>query len=366
MEYKERIVYADLLRICAAAAVAVLHTAASRWYAAPAHTFNWEIMNVYGGLTRWAVPVLIMVSGALQFRPVSSFNAQQLSCKEEYRIIFKKRILRIIYALIFWSIVYNGYHLIVRHFVWREPVMFGDIAAIPLKIIFGPAWHHLWFLYIVIGLYLITPLVRIFIAHAQKGHIKSFLVLAGIIGSGVPFFNFIVSKIPALSAYRVYFPAPELSGYMGYYVAGYYFSTNDIRKHTRILFYLLALVSAVFTILGTSYWSAAGRPEDFLYGNILPTTMLLSFSIFLFFKKAFGAKRLDQKQIQTLCEVSRCTLGIYLFHDLVLQIFSLWGLTAVSFNPIIAIPLIGMVVFFISLIVISLIKKIPILEKYII
>jgi surface polysaccharide O-acyltransferase-like enzyme len=367
MEYKERIVFADLLRITAAAAVVLLHTAASRWYAVPVDTYAWQIMNIYDGLCRWSVPIFVMVSGIFQLRDTSSPQVQPLSCKEEYRIIFKTRILRLIYALVFWGIFYNGYRLLIRHFINHEPVSFGEIAAIPLKIVFGPAWYHLWFIYVIMGLYLLTPLVRIFIAHAKKAHIKCFLILSGVIGSGFPFINFIIAKIPVIPHYKIYFPVSELSGYLGYYIAGYYFANNDIKKRTKSVFYFLAFISILITILGTSFLSITNkRREEFLYEYILPTTMFVSFGVFLLFKDLFGAKRFSQKQIRVLSGISGCALGIYLFHDLVLQIFYLRGLSSVSFNPLFSIPLISAAVFIISLTAVSLIKKIPILEKYIV
>jgi surface polysaccharide O-acyltransferase-like enzyme len=366
MEYKERLVYADLLKTSALAAVVLLHTAVLKWYSTPVNTFNWQVMNIYNGLTRWPIPVFVMISGVFQLRPVSSM-AQPLRCKEEYRIMLKKRLLRLIYAIVFWTIVYNGGDLLTRRFVRHEPVRLIEVLTVPLKILFGPGWHHLWVLYMIIGLYLLTPLVRIFIAHAEKSHLKCFLILSGVIGSGFPFLNFLLGKIHGASAYKIYFPVPELSGYLGYYVAGYYFANNTIKKRTRAVFYSMSVIAVIGAVLGTAYLSLKNnRPEEFLYGPLLPATMLVSFSIFLIFKQAFGSKRFSQKQIQALCGISGCTLGVYLLHDLVLRVFRLRGLSPVSFNPVFSIPLISAAVFIISLIAVSLIKKIPILEKYIV
>jgi surface polysaccharide O-acyltransferase-like enzyme len=367
MEYKDRIVYADLLRTSALAAVILLHTAALKWYSTPVNTFAWQVMNIYTGLTRWPVPIFVMVCGIFHLRPLSSSLKQPLHCKEEYRILLQKRLLRLIYAIAFWTIVYNGYDLLTRYFVLHEPIGLMEVLLVPLKIPLGPGWRHLWILYMIIGLYLLTPLVRIFIAHAEKPHLKCFLILSGVIGSGFPFLNFIMEKIHGASAYKIYLPVPELSGYLGYYVAGYYFANNAIRKRTRTAFYCTAIIAVVLTILGTAYLSLKNnRPEEFLYGPLLPATMLVSFSIFLIFKQVFGSRRFSQKQIQSFCSISGCTLGVYIFHDLVLRVFQLWGLSPVSFNPLFSIPLISTAVLVISLIAVSLIKKIPILEKYIV
>jgi surface polysaccharide O-acyltransferase-like enzyme len=108
------------------------------------------------------------------------------------------------------------------------------------------------------------------------------------------------------------------------------------------------------------------RREELLYEYILPTTMVTAWGIFIFFKETFGFMRFPQKQMRLISSISGCTLGIYLFHDLVLQIFLLLGISSLTFNPLFSIPLISLSVFAISLPFIQLIRKIPILGNYVV
>jgi surface polysaccharide O-acyltransferase-like enzyme len=366
MPNKERIVYADLLRIVATGAVIVLHTAASRWYGTPVKSLGWQAMNAYDSLVRWAVPVFVMVSGMFQLKP-NSPEQIPLTCADEYRVMFRKYLLRFICALAFWSIVHNGFRQFTRFFIRHEEIEALDIANIFLKIPFGPAWYHMWFVYMILGLYLITPLVRIFINHALKPHLHCFLILFAAVGTGIPLVTFIFRKIPDIPGYRLYLPLSELTGYLGYYIAGYYFATYKLQTHTRKLLYTLAIVSVVITAVGTSFFSMIGeRREEALYEYIFPTTMLTSFGIFVFFKERFGALRLSPKAASVVSAISGCTFGIYLLHDLVLQIFLLVGLSATTFNAIFSIPLIALAVFAISLPLIYGLRKVPVLGRYVV
>lgn len=60
-----RIEYLDLLRILASIAVVIIHICSSKWYAINSNTNEWSILNIYDSLSRWAVPVFVMISGAI-------------------------------------------------------------------------------------------------------------------------------------------------------------------------------------------------------------------------------------------------------------------------------------------------------------
>jgi surface polysaccharide O-acyltransferase-like enzyme len=363
---KERIVYADALRIAATGAVIALHTAASRWYSTPVESRDWQAMNAYDSLARWAVPIFVMVSGMFQLKQVEPELAL-LNCAEQYRLMFRKYLLRFICALAFWSVIHNGFRLYTRFFIRHDEVAALDIANIFLKIPFGPAWYHLWFIYMIIGLYLITPLVRVFVVHAHKAHLEAVLIIAGAVGGGVPLVSFIFRKIPDVPSYRLYFPLAEATGYLGYYIAGYYFSRYNLKPRFKKLMYTLAVGGVVITAVGTSYFSMIGeRREEALYEYIFPTTMFTAFGVFILFKELFGKVRLRESAAAFLSAVSGCTFGIYLLHDLVLQIFLLKGLSATTFNAIFSIPLIALAVFAISLPIIYGLRKIPVIGRYIV
>jgi surface polysaccharide O-acyltransferase-like enzyme len=359
---KNRSIYVDLLRIAATFGVIILHVSASKWYDTPVKSFNWQIMNFYDGLVRWTVPIFVMISGVFHLRS----NRKESLLMEEIKTICKKS-LRIICAVIFWGFVYNGINMLGKYFIKNESFTLFDIIKIPGAIVLGPAWYHLWFLYMLIGLYLLTPIVRCFINNCKREHMEYFLVLFFIIGTCIPFINIMLNQFLIFKGKTIYFSVVELSGYIGYYIAGYYFANYKIGNKTKISIYILAILSILFTIIGTSIMSIyKNEPMGDLYGYLLPNTMFIAFGLFIFFQENFHRRIFSQRLEKIIIKISKDTFGIYLIHALVIQIFGVIGLNTLIINPIISIPVISIMVMIISEMGTIIINKIPILNKYIV
>ena len=362
MHDKSRNTYIDLLRIAATFGVIILHTAASRWDDTPVNTFNWQIMNLYDSLVRFAVPVFVLISGVFHLRP----NKTGITLKEEMRIIYKK-IFRILCALIFWSVIYAGLNMAAKYFIKNEPITLYNIIKIPGEILLEPAFYHLWFLYMIIGLYLLTPILRIFVNNCERKYIEYILILFFIIGTCIPLINAFLNIYSVFSGRTIFFNVVELTGYMGYYIAGYYFANNKLKNRTIISIYMLAAFSLLFTIIGTSIISICkNEPRDELYGYLMPNTMFVAYGAFIFFKRKYENFNFSEKAIKIISKISKDTFGIYLIHALVLLIFSTIGINTLIINPVITIPIISIMVMAISEMGTIIINKIPILNKYII
>ena len=89
----QRIAYFDVLRILATFAVIVLHLSAQHWADTDVYSRAWQAFNLYDSAVRWAVPVFVMISGALFLS-----GSQAAS-----RHILKKNVSRLVTAFIFWS-----------------------------------------------------------------------------------------------------------------------------------------------------------------------------------------------------------------------------------------------------------------------
>lgn len=135
-EKEERKIYFDFLRIFATFAVIILHVSAQNWHTTDINSFEWNIFNFYDSIVRWGVPIFVMISGAL-------FLNKNQSIKK----IYTKNILRIIIAFIFWSLIYT--------------VLFSKGLSIKTMIInFFEGYYHMWFLFMIVGLYMITPFIK--------------------------------------------------------------------------------------------------------------------------------------------------------------------------------------------------------------
>ena len=106
-------------------------------------------------------PILFfMISGAL------IFNKQQPAIP-----FIRKRLNRIVFPLFFWSLVFLTVKLLSGEIDSKE--YFIRIVSIPLT----PQESTFWFLYVIIGIYLLTPVISTWINHCRKSDIKIFLGL---------------------------------------------------------------------------------------------------------------------------------------------------------------------------------------------
>lgn len=85
----QRIAYFDVLRILATFAVIVLHLSAQHWADTDVYSRSWQAFNLYDSAVRWAVPVFVMISGALF-----------LSGSQSIGHILKKNVSRLVTAFI--------------------------------------------------------------------------------------------------------------------------------------------------------------------------------------------------------------------------------------------------------------------------
>jgi surface polysaccharide O-acyltransferase-like enzyme len=351
-----RIIYLDILRIIATFAVIILHTAANQWYETPVNTFDWQILNIYDSLVRWCVPIFLMISGVFfldDTKNISNYN------------IFHKYIKRILSALIFWGLLYGFVSLITKSFINHIKILPFDIMKIFAKLIFGPPWYHLWFLYLMIGIYILTPLLRVFVSNSNRDDIEYLLVLFFLLGLVIPALNKVFMLIN--SKYTINFSVIELTGYVGYFFAGYYFSKYEMSKKLKYTIYVFGIISVLITIIITAKYSLfVGKPKGDLYSYLLPTTMFESYAVFLLFKNIFKSVKYSEMFEKVITYLASCTFGVYLVHDFINQAFSIIGLKTTTYNPIIIIPLMSFINIVISFIIISFIKKIPFLNRYII
>lgn len=64
IQYNEK-TYLDLLRIISALAVIVIHLASDRLVFSTPNSFEWQSLNLLNSISRFCVPVFVMISGAL-------------------------------------------------------------------------------------------------------------------------------------------------------------------------------------------------------------------------------------------------------------------------------------------------------------
>lgn len=346
-----RLLYPDLFRILSCFAVIVIHVSVSLSDAVHVQSYEWQVMNLYDSLARFCVPAFVMLSGMFFLRPDRELPLKKL---------YGKYILRIATAFLFWSVLYA---LIIETTNYT-PFTLYLVKKILLRFVIGH--YHMWFLYMLAGLYMITPFLRTIIAHTDKRMLEYFLLLCFIFAvffRTLAILGFISTLNTVLSKMNMHF----VLGYVGYYVAGYYLHTYTLSRWKKRLIYVLGILGAAGTVIFSSLMSVRdGATNGTLHHYLSPNVMFVAIALFLFFKDHVSKIKLSDRMAGIVTKLSSYTFGIYLAHAFFIYLFTSLGLTILTFDPAIAIPVISLAVFISSLIVTFGLSKIPVLNRYII
>lgn len=346
----EHVVYFDYLRIAAIIAIVFLHSSSQNWYTTDITSPYWQAFNVFDSLTRWGVPIFIMISGALF-----------LNKEQPLKKIYRKNIIRILLLIFVWTLIYALWQFFANNSSLSEEFIISSII--------GP--NYLWFLYMLIGLYIITPLLRKIVIH--KKLLNYFLLLS-------LFFAFLIPQLIAIINLKFGTIGTILEdkvektnffftlGYSGYFALGYYLNKYPIKKNTKIAIYLTGAMSAILTIILTSRLSnLTGKANPLFYNFLTINVAATSIAIFVFFKNHIKSKLSTFQKRKTIQLLSRCSLGVYLIHIIVLEsLDKIFGLNSFSFNPILAVPLLSLLVLLISYPISIVLYKIPIIGNRIV
>ncbi len=351
MEAKREI-YAEVLRIVAAFTVVFQHTVTSAWYLVPVDSDIFLPLNFLNSLVRFGVGIFIMISGAFMLSP---------RYPHPPRKILTKNLPRILILLVAWVIVYgivNAICISVKNDTGiGESIL--NILATPLNLFTKPP-THLWFLYTIAGLYALTPMLRVFTVNASRRMQLYAICIFFIFGLIWPTAEHILSKFTNIELYKN-LGIPNCTSFIGFYLTGYYLSNFEPKPILRKILYASAVLSWVVSFaLSTSLSLSSNHPNEYFFGNFRPTTFLMAAGVFCFFRTRYKDKLTSDAR---LLNISKCMLGVYLLHPLLIKSFYGLKLTLLLPLPLITIPLIATLIFSLSLGAVYLFRSIPGVRK---
>lgn len=343
---KNRIVYLDLLRICAIFSVIVIHVSA---IAEDSESdLTGYVGLVYNSMVRWAVPIFFMISGAMFLRKDKNYT---------FAIMIKKYIPRLLICIIFWGFLYS----------LLDIYLYSNFSLKTLLLCFinvfsNNSGYHLWFLYALIALYIMVPLFRIIVKNLSQKQLIFVIMCWMILSLGIAQFNLITKTLSIPVSINWYFPM--ISGYAGYFLLGYYLMNYDVSKMIKnILLILGTLALALGIVLNVVFTKKAGYKIDAFLSQDGISSCLVAISVFLIFKSLFN-RQFSVKVSKIIKSISQHTFGIYLIHVFVISvIFHIFNLKIDLINSVISIPIFSLLVFILSYILIFLFSNIPILKK---
>ena len=229
--------YINQLRILAIFAVINVHVSTWMTNSITPLSFIWWVGNWIHCITLWSIPVFVMVSGALLLD----------SSRNETPIYFyKKRTQRIGVPLIFWTLFY----LVFRKVVGHEELTAG--SAIKLILTANP-YYHLWFLYMIAGLYLVTPLLRTYIRQSSPKERISLIVMILVLASSYSLINSLYLD-NEMSIFTIFVP------YLGYYLCGYQLQLIDPRKIPSKYVAVVLIFCVIYVAMLTDVFVKNVRP----------------------------------------------------------------------------------------------------------
>lgn len=295
------------------------------------------------------MPLFVILTGALLLQP-SKIN-------EPIGVFLKKRAKRLGLAFVFWTVVYLAWSFYITGTAFTfDNLLMGSVSSF-----LTGAYYQFWYLYLIGGLYLITPLLRAGIASANP-KLVSYLIKVWFTSICL------LPLLPLLTGYHLNGELFVMGGYSGYFLFGYYLQQNKLRRGHM---YAFIAVGLALTLIST--WVMTTNvplvENDYAFFDYLAVNIVLmsvgTYALLARFPTDWpGPKYPHIKKI--LKVISDNTLPIFLFHVIILETLSR-GLLGFTINltiiPIVMVPLVSVIIVFVTLGLILLMKQVPILKK---
>ena len=297
-ENKKHIEGAALLRVLGGLAIVLLHTmniSELLWHDDLTLAQERLSMAVVYSLM-WAVPVFIMVSGALLLDPLREMSIRK---------IYGNYVFRVVIALAVFIFIFRLFDMVMN----KEKFTVIIIVESIYKFISNSSWSHLWYLYILIGLYLLLPAYRMIAAAADEKMYDYLFVTGMFFLSLIPEIESTVSKI----AFGIQIPAV----YTLYFFAGYGISSGKLKipKEWGMLLFILGNLLSLFLMIMSWKLPMSGI-ESVLSSYASPAVVLEALGLF---SVLWDCKLSDG--LRTVVSIQDTAgFGLYLIHMIPLRL----------------------------------------------
>ncbi len=296
--YPARVLYIDALKVVSIFMVILIHTTCNIY---AVFSDSWWQYYFLSCLPVFAVPCFFMCSGAL------------VLCKSEPVLVFlRKRVLKLVICLFFYSTLY----IFFRKYILSEDIV---LSRQVLSIWREQKFHHLWFMYPLISLYLITPFLQILLQKATLEIKKYFVVLMIVVPT-----IFISLHLVLYAQYTwmpsLYWIFPAL----GYFVLGYLLH-NDLYGYIagKYKHAVAGALHGLFFVLAITYWSTLYQQKApsklYMSADQLPV-LIYSVAVFILFQSLENVlEKLSLLVKKGIASVAKVTMGIYALYPLLMH-----------------------------------------------
>lgn len=345
-EKAPRNIQLDILRILSAFAVVLLHVTSEYTNSLKVGSVDFNIAVLLNSLTRFAVPMFVMISGELFLNPDKEIPVKK---------IWVHNILRLAIIYFIWSF---GYYIFQSCYFWNFDFYRQGIVRTAVGIVY--ATTHFWYIGMIIGLYVLTPVLRSWLKHADEKNVRYFVDMFFIFQIARTTLTLLINKSLVYEVSEIT-RITELTGYLGYYVLGFYLSKYEMKKPVKIFIFVCTPIGLVANFLISVLFSkAAGEYTPGIYDSFGIFTFYLTITLYLLIKK--NVKSFNGQEV--FVNLSKDTLGIYLAHIMVMQVLQNEIGMRTNLNPIAGIAIYTVLTFIISALIAALIRRIPFIGRY--
>ena len=322
----QHIVWLDVVRLLAMFTVVCCHSADPFNFYPGEPPSNMDEIKwwgaAYGSILRPCVPLFVMLTGALL-----------LPVRQETSVFYRKRISRVFWPFLLWSVLYNLFpwftgllgmepEIILDFFpysgddVARQSIHISldYIAHIPLN--FSLLAVHMWYIYLLIGLYLYMPIFSAWIEKATEKAKIWFLAAWGIT-LFVPYLReFTDPYIWGACSWNEFYMLYYFAGFNGYLLLGHYLRNHHFSLKKSLWFGIPSFLIGLFvTFTGFRYYTTqpSCTPEElelfFYYCS--PNVVMMTIPLFVW---ASHVQITQPWIVKALSNLTACGFGIYMIH----------------------------------------------------
>lgn len=331
----------DLLRIISTVAVILVHVSGNYIYAFTDEeifgyiTFDHAFATcLYYAFSRVGVPCFIMLSGA--FLLYNERNA-------DYGYFYKKSFKNVGIPTIIFSVLYFLYSIlrcIAKICILNEDL---TVLAEPFKMVIkGEPFYHMWYLYMLIGVYILIPVIIRFKSDVGE---KKFRIISYV-------FLVLASLSLFTSSHTLNWDLGYSFCYCGYLMAGYSIRKYSDFNNTLGICKIFA-GGGILIVGGFLRYIQARNILNLEYSLLIPSSPLIVIASVLVFS-GFSNLRIKRD----FSWLSSLTFLIYLFHAGIWDLLQRFLGPKAAANSIIFIPLCTVIVFLISIVCAVIYQKI--------
>ena len=321
----QHIVWLDVVRFIAMFTVVCCHcTDPFNFYPGTAPNIG-EIKlwgAIYGSVLRPCVPLFVMITGALL-----------LPVRGDTSTFYKKRIPRVFYPFLIWSVLYNLFpwitgllglnpQIILDFFPYAGEEVMQQSFSVSLKYIlmipfnFSILAVHMWYIYLLIGLYLYLPVFSAWVEKASERAKLMFLLAWGVTLLLPYYYQFVSNYLWGTCSWNSFGMLYAFAGFNGYLLLGHYLKNLEwsLKKTLAIGIPMFAVGYAV-TFLGFRHITASPEYTDemlelfFTYCSL--NVVMMTIPVFMLAKKV---KVNSERMKKALANLTVCGFGIYMIH----------------------------------------------------